>query len=392
MRAHVDTTAAFLPFHIPDIADDEIQSVVETLRSGWLTTGPRVKQFEEEFAKFVGASHAVAVNSGTAALHLALDAVGVTRGDEVLVPTMTFAATAEVVLYLQARPVLVDCQPDTCNIDPDQIDRKITARTKAIIPVHFAGQPCDMGQIMDIARGYRLKVIEDAAHALPAAYRGQPIGGIGDITCFSFYATKPITTGEGGMSTTEHEEYADRMRIMSLHGISQDAWKRYTAEGSWYYEILYPGYKYNLTDIAAAIGLEQLKKCDGFWEARQRIAAMYDEGFADLPEICTPTRRPEVQHAWHLYVIQLDLARLRIGRNAFTEALHRANIGISVHFIPLHLHPYYRETFGYAPGDFPHASAVYDRIISLPIYSRMTDANVQHVISAVRTIVQQHRR
>jgi perosamine synthetase len=237
-----------------------------------------------------------------------------------------------------------------------------------------------------------LKVIEDAAHALPASYRGQPIGGIGDITCFSFYATKPITTGEGGMSTTEHQEYAERMRIMSLHGISQDAWKRYTAEGSWYYEILYPGYKYNLTDIAAAIGLEQLKKCDGFWEARQRIAAMYDEGFADLPEICTPTRRPEVQHAWHLYVIQLDLARLRIGRNAFTEALHRANIGISVHFIPLHLHPYYRETFGYAPGDFPHASAVYDRIISLPIYSRMTDANVQHVISAVRTIVQQHRR
>jgi perosamine synthetase len=392
MRAHVDTTAEFLPFHIPDIADDEIQSVVETLRSGWLTTGPRVKQFEEEFGKFVGASHAIAVNSGTAALHLALDAVGVTRGDEVLVPTMTFAATAEVVLYLQARPVLVDCQPDTCNIDPDQIDRKITARTKAIIPVHFAGQPCDMGQIMDIARGYRLKVIEDAAHALPAAYRGQPIGGIGDITCFSFYATKPITTGEGGMSTTEHQEYAERMRIMSLHGISQDAWKRYTAEGSWYYEILYPGYKYNLTDIAAAIGLEQLKKCDGFWEARQRIAAMYDEGFADLPEICTPTRRPEVQHAWHLYVIQLDLARLRIGRNAFTEALHRANIGISVHFIPLHLHPYYRETFGYAPGDFPHASAVYDRIISLPIYSRMTDANVQHVISAVRTIVQQHRR
>jgi perosamine synthetase len=392
MRAHVDTTAEFLPFHIPDIADDEIQSVVETLRSGWLTTGPRVKQFEEEFGKFVGASHAIAVNSGTAALHLALDAVGVTRGDEVLVPTMTFAATAEVVLYLQARPVLVDCQPDTCNIDPDQIDRKITARTKAIIPVHFAGQPCDMGQIMDIARGYRLKVIEDAAHALPASYRGQPIGGIGDITCFSFYATKPITTGEGGMSTTEHQEYADRMRIMSLHGISQDAWKRYTAEGSWYYEILYPGYKYNLTDIAAAIGLEQLKKCDGFWEARQRIAAMYDAGFADLPEICTPTRRPEVQHAWHLYVIQLDLARLRIGRNAFTEALHRANIGISVHFIPLHLHPYYRETFGYAPGDFPHASAVYDRIISLPIYSRMTDANVQHVISAVRTIVQQHRR
>jgi perosamine synthetase len=392
MRAHVDTTAAFLPFHIPDIADDEIQSVVETLRSGWLTTGPRVKQFEEEFAKFVGASHAVAVNSGTAALHLALDAVGVTRGDEVLVPTMTFAATAEVVLYLQARPVLVDCQQDTCNIDPDQIDRKITARTKAIIPVHFAGQPCDMGQIMDIARGYRLKVIEDAAHALPAAYRGQPIGGIGDITCFSFYATKPITTGEGGMSTTEHEEYADRMRIMSLHGISKDAWKRYTAEGSWYYEILYPGYKYNLTDIAAAIGLEQLKKCDGLWEARKRIAAMYDEGFADLPEIRTPTRRPEVQHAWHLYVIQLDLERLRIGRNEFTEALRLANIGISVHFIPLHLHPYYRETFGYERGDFPNASAVYDRIISLPIYSRMTDANVQHVISAVRTIVQQHLR
>ncbi len=382
----------FLPFHVPDIGEEEIQAVVRTLRSGWLTTGPKVRQLEEGFARYVGCQHALAVNSGTAALHLALDAIGIKEGDEVLVPTITFAATAEVVLYFKAKPVLVDCRRDTFNIDPDQIEKKVTSKTRAIIPVHFGGQPCEMDRILEIARKYNLKVIEDAAHALPARYQGKIVGTISDITCFSFYATKTITTGEGGMATTENPEWADRMRIMSLHGISKDAWKRYTADGSWYYDILYPGYKYNLTDIAAAIGIEQLKKCDRFWEARRRIAAVYDEGFADLPEIRTPACRPDVQHAWHLYVIQLELERLRINRNEFIEALKHENIGASVHFIPLHLHPYYRNTMGYKPQDFPNASAAYDRIVSLPIYPRMTDADVQDVIGAITHIIRKHRR
>ena len=386
------TDNPFLPFHVPEIGDEEIRSVVETLRSGWLTTGSKVKQFEENFALYTRATHAVALNSGTAALHLALDAIGIKEGDEVIVPTMTFAATAEVVLYFKARPILVDCEADTLNIDPDQIERKITPKTRAIIPVHIAGQPCNMDKIVQIARAHNLKVIEDAAHALPALYRGKMVGTIGDITCFSFYATKTITTGEGGMATTNNPEWADRMRMMSLHGISKDAWKRYTSEGSWYYEVLYPGYKYNLTDIAAAIGIEQLKKCDRFFESRRRIASMYNETFADLPEMRRPACGPDVQHAWHLYVIQLELERLRITRNEFIEALKKENIGTSVHFIPLHLHPYYRNTLGCKPQDFPNASAVFERIVSLPIYPKMTEGDVQNVIAAVKRIVREYRR
>ena len=382
----------FIPFHIPAIDEDEIQSVVETLRSGWLTTGPKVKSFEEEFARYVGCKHAIAVNSGTAALHIALDAIGISEGDEVIVPAMTFAATAEVVLYFKAKPILVDCERDTFNLDPSQVEAAITSKTKAIIPVHLGGQPCEMDQILDIAKKHNLRVIEDAAHALPASEHGRTIGTIGDITCFSFYATKTITTGEGGMATTENSEWAERMRMMSLHGISHDAWKRYTKEGSWYYEILYPGFKYNLTDIAAAIGIEQLKKCNEFWETRQRIAMNYAKAFADLQEIQLPSCRDGVQHAWHLFVIQLNLERLKINRNQFIEALREKEIGTSVHFIPLHFHPYYRDTFGYKPEDFPNASAVFDRIISLPIYPKMTEGNVRDVIVAVRQIVQEYRR
>jgi perosamine synthetase len=381
-----------IPFHLPEIGEEEIRAVVETLRSGWLTTGPKVKQFEKEFAASVGASHAVAVNSCTAALHLALEAVGVKAGDEVLVPTMTFAATAEVVFYLGARPVLVDCLPDTLNIDPEAVERAVTPRTRAIIPVHYAGQPCDMDQVLDIARRHRLRVIEDAAHSLPASYRGRPVGAISDVTCFSLYATKTITTGEGGFATTENGEYADRMRIMSLHGISKEAWKRYTSEGSWYYEVLAPGYKYNLTDVAAAIGIEQLKKCERFREARRRVAALYDKAFADLPEIAVPTVRPHIEHAWHLYVIKVCPEALRIGRNEFIECLKRAGVGTSVHFIPLHLHPYYRTTFGYRPEDFPNASAAFQRIISLPLYPGMKEEDTRAVIEAVRNVCAQNRR
>jgi dTDP-4-amino-4,6-dideoxygalactose transaminase len=382
----------FIPFHRPAIGEDEIQSVVETLKSGWLTTGPKVKRFEEDFAGYLGCRHAIAVNSGTAALHLALDAIGIKEGDEVIVPTMTFAATAEVVLYFKASPVLVDCQPETLNLDPKRIEAAITGKTKAIIPVHMGGQPCDMEPILELARRYNLKVIEDAAHALPAAYHGKKVGTIGDITCFSFYATKTITTGEGGMATTENAEWATRMRMMSLHGISLDAWDRYTDKGSWYYEIIHPGYKYNLTDIAAALGIEQLKRCDQFWEARRRIASHYHEAFADLPEIRVPACLPDTQHAWHLYAIQLNSERLRINHRDFIKALKSLRIGTSVHFIPLHLHPFYRESFGYQPEDFPEASAAFERIVSLPIYPTMTEADVRDVIVAVRKLIQEYRR
>ncbi len=382
----------FVPFHVPQIGEDEIRSVVEILSSGWLTTGTKAKQFEEDFARYVGSRYAVAVNSCTAALHLALDAIGIQEGDEVIVPTMTFTATAEVVLYFKATPVLVDCLPETFNIDPDSIERAITSKTKAIIPVHFGGQPCDMKPILEIARRHHLYVIEDAAHALPAKYFGKKVGTIGDITCFSFYATKTITTGEGGMATTDNPEWASRMKMMSLHGISHDAWKRYTKEGSWYYEVLRPGFKYNLTDIGAAIGVEQLKKCTAFGAARQRIAMAYDEAFADLSEVQTPLCKPKIEHAWHLYVVQLGLEHLKIDRDQFIEALRENGIGTSVHFIPLHLHPYYRDRFGHRPDDFPSATNAYRRIISLPIYPKMTPANVDQVIDAVKNIAQQHRR
>jgi dTDP-4-amino-4,6-dideoxygalactose transaminase len=293
---------------------------------------------------------------------------------------------------LKAKPVLVDCRPDTLNMDPQAIERKLTRKTKAIMPVDIAGQPCDYRDILEIARTHNLRVIEDAAHALPAAYHKVQVGRISDITCFSFYATKTITTGEGGMATTENPEWANRMRIMSLHGISLDAWNRYTEQGSWYYEIIRPGYKYNLTDIAAALGIEQLKRCDQFYEARRRIADQYHKAFADLPEIQIPACNPDVQHAWHLYVIQLNIERLRINRRDFIKALKDNNIGASVHFIPLHLHPYYRDTFGYQPGDFPQATTVFERIVSLPIYPNMTEENVREVIVAVRKLIQEYRR
>jgi dTDP-4-amino-4,6-dideoxygalactose transaminase len=382
----------FLPFSLPDIDEAEISSVEQILRSGWLTTGPKVKEFERQFAEFIGARHAIAVNSCTAALHLALDAIGIKEGDEVIVPTLTFAATAEVVFYLNARPVLVDCCPRTLNMDPARIEKAITPRTRAIIPVHFGGQPCQMETIRDIAQRHNLAIIEDAAHALPARYQGQMVGTIGDITCFSFYATKTITTGEGGMITTDNDEYAERMRIMSLHGISKDAWKRYTAEGSWRYDILFPGYKYNLTDIAAALGVEQLKKCTRFYESRKRMASEFDEAFADIASLTTPFVDSTVQHAWHLYVVQLNLERLTIGRDRFIEELKRANIGTSVHFIPLHLHPFYRDTLRYDVREFPCATEAFERIVSLPLYTKMTRQDQQDVIDAVRTVADRNAR
>lgn len=379
--------ADYLPFHVPEIDDEDIDAVVSVMRSGWLTTGAKARQFEQEFAAKVGARYAVALNSCTAALHLALEAIGLQEGDEVLVPTMTFAATAEVVTYFKAKPVLIDCLPTTLNMDPELIERAITPRTKAVIPVHFAGQPCEMGSILEIARRHDLRVIEDAAHAFPASYKGKAIGSIGDYTCFSFYATKNITTGEGGMVTTDDPDQADRIRRMSLHGLSRDAWKRYTNQGSWYYDIVAPGFKYNLTDMAAALGLTQLHKAERFWKTRERYAALYAEEFRDLPEITPLMIHDDVQHAWHLYVIQLDLDRLRISRQAFIEGLQQKQIGCSVHFIPLHLHPYYRETGQYSRADFPVASQAFDQMVSLPLYSKMSEEDVHRTIQVVRELI-----
>jgi dTDP-4-amino-4,6-dideoxygalactose transaminase len=384
--------AEFLPFAAPLLGDEEIEEVVHCLRSGWLTTGVKVKQFEREFAEFLGVRHALAVNSCTAALHLALEAVGVGPGDEVITTPMTFTATAAVIEHLGARPVFADCLPETLNLDPAQVERRLSPRTKAILPVHFAGQACDMDALGALARSHGVPVIEDAAHAIPTRHRGRMVGTLSDVTCFSFYATKNVTTGEGGMVVTDRDDVAERMRLMHLHGMSKDAWKRYTQNGSWSYEILAPGFKYNLTDIAAAIGIHQLRKCHAFHHRRLTIANQYDAAFAGLPGIATPHVEDRDGHGWHLYVIQVDAEKLGIGRDAFIDRLVARNIGVSVHFIPLHVHPYYRERYALQPGDFPNAWAAYERIVSLPIYAKMTDDDVRHVIDAVHAVVAEAAR
>ena len=382
----------FLPFALPHITAAEIDEVVDTLRSGWLTTGPKTKRFEREFAACVEAPYAVAVNSATAAMHLALDAIGLQPGDEVIVPVYTFTATAEVVVYFRAQPVFVDVDPLTLNLDPEQLAKRISPRTRAIIVVHMAGVPAEMDAILAIARAHGLPVIEDAAHAFPARYRGRMIGSIADLTAFSFYATKTLATGEGGMLTTANPHYAERASMMSLHGISRDAWKRYSAEGSWYYEVLQAGYKYNMTDVAAALGLQQLARSEWLLERRRSIARRYTEAFSHLSAVETPPDPAHVDHAWHLYILRLHLERLRIGRDAFIQALTQANIGTSVHFIPLHLHPFYRDTYHLKADDFPAALRAYQRSISLPIYPGMTDEDVEDVIAAVEYLVETHAK
>ena len=382
----LNTRKTFLPFAKPDVDGHEINAVTNVIASGWLTTGPKTREFEATFADYVGAKHAVAINSATAAMHLALEATGIEAGDEVITTTMTFAATAEVVRYFNARPVLVDIQADTFNIAVDQIEGAITEKTKAIIPVHVGGQAAELDAIQHTADRHGLTVIEDAAHALPTRYKDRMIGSISDFTAFSFYATKTLATGEGGMLTTDNDEWADRCRVMSLHGISKDAWKRYTSEGSWYYEIVAPGFKYNMTDVAAAMGLVQLSKLEKMNDRRVEIAQQYDAAFSEHPALEPPVKSPDSTHPYHLYVLRLNLEALRIDRNAFIEQLREANIGCSVHWIPLHMHPYYRETYGYKPEDFPVAYATYQRIISLPIYSAMSDQDVADVIVAVTGI------
>ena len=355
----------------------------DVIRSGWLTMGPKTFEFEKEFAKYVGACHAIAVSTGTAALHLSLEAAGVRAGDEVLLPTTTFTATAEAVTYLGARPVLVDIDSVTMNIDTEDAARRITQKTKAIIPVHIGGQPCDMNEIDALAKIHHLRVIEDAAHALPSEYQGKRVGQISEFTCFSFYATKTLTTGEGGMITTDNPEAAERMRLMRLHGIERDAWKRYRGDGSWFYEVLEAGFKYNLTDIQSAIGLVHLAKCDAMRQAREAIARRYSDAFSRCEDLVIQTVREDRSTSWHLYILRLRLDRLNKDRDNFIEALHRRGVACSVHFIPLHLQPYYQRAWGYQPGDFPNAEREYLSCLSLPIYPGMTETEINHVISTV---------
>jgi dTDP-4-amino-4,6-dideoxygalactose transaminase len=390
----------FLPFARPDFDASELEQVREVLESGWLTTGPKAHQFEAQFASSVGATHTLAVNSCTAAMHLALEAIDLQPGDEVITTPYTFASTAEVVRYFDARPVLVDVCPEDLNIDPSLVETAITSRTRAIIPVHIGGLAADLDSLYALAGAYGLAVIEDAAHAFPSAYKGRGIGQdldgslgsrVRNAVCFSFYATKTLTTGEGGMLATGNEILAERCRVMALHGISRDAWKRYTAEGSWYYEIVAPGFKYNMTDVAAAMGLAQLAKAERMWRRRAEIAARYNQAFGSAVELQIPHNPADRQHAWHLYMLRLHLDRLRIDRAQFVHELRERNVGSSVHFIPLHLHPYYRDTYGYRPEDFSVALGEYRREVSLPIYSKMSDGDVEDVVEAVLDIVERNR-
>lgn len=380
-------TEPFLPFALPEIGEAEIAEVVDTLRSGWVTTGPKTRRFEEDFAAWLGAPglHAMAVNSATAGLHLALEALGIGPGDEVITTTHTFTATAEVVRYLGADVVLVDIDPATLCIDPAAVERAIGPRTKAVIPVHYAGLAADMSALLALARRHGLKVVEDAAHALPTTHRGALVGTLdSDATVFSFYANKTITTGEGGMVVTRDATLAQRIKVMRLHGISRDAFDRFTAKvPSWYYEVVAPGFKYNLTDIAAALGLHQLKRAEAFQQRRAELAAAYDAALAGLPLVLPPHPPAGDRHAWHLYVVRLAEGA-RIGRDAFIEALYAAGIGCSVHYIPLHLQPYWRERYALQPAQFTHSQHAYERMLSLPLHTRMTEADVLRVARAAR--------
>jgi len=383
--------SSYLSFSPPLIGEEEIAEVVDTLRSDWITTGPKVAQFEAEFAATVSAPAAVAVNSCTAALHTALLANGVGPGDEVITTPLTFAATANVVEHVGARPVLVDVEPDTLTLDPARIESVITARTRAIIPVHYAGHPAELDPIHELARAHRFLVLEDAAHAIPAAYRGRKIGSGANPVAFSFYATKNLTTAEGGMLTGEHA-FLERARLLSLHGLSRDAWKRYDKGGSWRYEVLAPGFKYNMTDIQAALGLWQLRKLPVFQERRRQVAQRYAEAFQGDEAFELPVERPHVEHGWHLYVLRLRPGVLRIGRDRFIEELAARNIGTSVHFTPVHLHPYYRDKYRYKPTAFPVAYDNFQRMLSLPLNPRLSAQDVADVIDAVLDVARAQRR
>lgn len=379
----------FLKFNPLKLGEEEIAEVVDTLRSDWITTGPKTKRFEEDFARAFECPSALALASCTAGLHLALAALDVGPGDEVITTCLTFTATVNVIEHVGATPILVDVEPDTLNMDMDCVAAAITPRTKAIIPVHYAGHPVEMDALRALAEPRGIAILEDAAHAVGATYKGRPIGS-GDNPCaFSFYATKNLTTAEGGMLTGA-ADLIDRCRILGLHGMSRDAWKRYSKSGSWFYEVLVPGFKYNMTDIQSSLGIWQLKKLAGFQKRREEIAAAYTQAFTANGLLETPTVRPHVGHAWHLYVLRLNPARLSISRNRFIEEMTARNIGTSVHFIPVHLHPHYRDSYFFRPENYPVALDAYQRMLSLPLHPGLTDADVADVIEAVTDVAMEN--
>jgi len=380
-----------IPFHKPYITEEEIKAVEDVLRKGWLTYGKKSIEFEEKFKNYIGSKFAIAVNSCTACLHLALRVIGLKEGDEVIVPTITFVATAEVVRYFNAKPIMVDVERDTHLMDISKVERLITKRTKAIIPVHYAGQPVDLEPLMEIAREYKLYVIEDSAHSLPAWYKGRKIGTFGDITCFSFYATKTLATGEGGMATTDNEEFVEKIKILRLHGISKDAWKRYTSEGTWEYDVVDLGYKYNITDVQSAIGLVQLKKLEYMWEKRKRIAEIYNKHFSEHEELIPYEVKRDRISSWHLYPLKLNLEALRINRNQFIEELKKRGIHTSVHFIPLYRFTYYKN-MSYRAEDYPNSEWIFERVLSLPIYPSMTDEEIYYVVENVIDLIKKYKR
>jgi len=381
-----------IPFYIPEIGEKEVEEVINTLKSGWLTTGNKTKIFERKLENYLNVKHVLAVSSCTAALHLSIATLGIGKGDEVITSPFTFPSTVNVILYENAKPVFADIKEDTLNINPEEVKKKISDKTKAIIPVHYAGQSCEMEEILEIAEDYNVKVIEDAAHAIGAEYRGKKIGGFSDTTNFSFYATKNLTTGEGGAVATNNDEIAEKIGSLRLHGMSKDAWQRHTFTGSWYYEIIELGYKYNMSDIQASIGIHQLDKLEDFLKKRERIAKKYSKAFGEMDEIIIPHVKENIRHAWHLYPIQVNTECLKIDRNQFIQELTDENIGSSVHFLPVHLHPYYRNKFKYKRGDFPKAEYAYDHIISLPLYTKITEEELEIVIKCVKKIVKKKRR
>jgi dTDP-4-amino-4,6-dideoxygalactose transaminase len=375
----------FLVFGSPLIEQPEIDEVAAAMKSGWLGTGPKVKRFEEMFSAYKESKFAMALNSCTAGLHLSMLAIGIKPGDEVIVPTMTFAATANAVIHAGGRPVFADCERETMNIDPADIERKITRRTRAIIPVHFAGRPCNMDAIMAIARKNKLKVIEDCAHAIESEYHGRKTGTFGALGCFSFYVTKNIVTGEGGMVITDQQKYADTIKVLGLHGMSKDAWKRFGDSGYKHYQVVYAGFKYNMMDIQAAIGIHQLPRIEKYWQRRKEIWNTYNEAFKDLPAFIPSPAEPHTKHAFHLYTLLLDIDQLKISRDEFLMRMTKNNIGIGVHYVALHLQPYYRKNFGYKKGDFPNAEWISGRTVSLPLSAKLSNEDVHDVITAVNS-------
>jgi len=382
----------FLIFGSPKIEQEEIDEVVDSLRSGWISTGPKVAKFEALFKDYIGSKHALSLNSCTAGLHVSMIVAGLKPNDEVITTPMTFAATGNSIIHTGAKPVFVDINLPSMNIDPDKIEGKITPRTKAILPVHFAGRPCQMKRIKEIAEKYHLLLIDDAAHALEASYLGQKIGTIADLTVFSFYVTKNLVTGEGGMITTDNDAYAEKIQIYALHGMSKGAWKRYNDQGFKHYHIIYPGFKYNMMDIQAALGIHQLQRIEKYLIRREQIWQHYDSAFKGLPLETPPPPEENTKHARHLYTILLRLEELKADRDTIQQSLYQEKIGTGIHFISLHLHPYYQKTFGYKRDDFPNAVYVSERTISLPLSAKLTDEDVNDVVKAVTKVLKKYKK